>query len=697
MKNDDVLDFITKLDATIIENLDSLWWLISDFKATRWKICFDTTETFETDWNVELHNGTLLTDAANAELLTSLKYFIIFGVEGDVIESQMSVTTLRRNYGHSTAIIDYLLINAKSLELIEAGLAGITENDLKTLLNTFGSHNLVAESIYQYKARATAFVKNLLDNTSDAIIQNFLKNEPGLADVSTEQAENNDLDIPLESIPSVRAALLNHGFYEGFYHSRLAYGCHANGLTLSKAIYPNTIAGNRPKPRLKILSFYPDDKAYLREYLSVPVRTERDLNISTPKYTSFRKVLCRMKLLHTIGISAPSLSELRNISRYHIALAEEKRFKPVPSDVIFSVFKDATEFHYEHGRQIVDAFCNVVAYSKRNKIPLTRIPDSTVVNLIGPELCKFGVTTLGLSCHRPNLTSKNNLQRKKTKASFYERLRKNNGLIELLQIYIGCVSFVTGALMARRVQELIKLPAKNCMDKSNEWLIFNVEKTSKGLFGIQDTQARPIDSLAATMIQELQRMQTQLIESHFIDDYMLLFSSPSSIAAPGLVAAATPNWNRNIDIMADYFQVRLDSKGRRYYTRQHQLRRFYALLFFHTFNNGGVNGIRWMLGHADVESIWKYINDTIDGASLRGAQSQFVLEELYKGKIENYECLIDLLSEAYGTSDITLIDEDEADLYIQNMMLKGKVKIEPIFYDDGLGKKMRVLAKVTSL
>src|SRR5690606_25804161 len=108
----------------------------------------------------------------------------------------------------------------------------------------------------------------------------------------------------------------------------------------------------------------------------------------------------------------------------------------------------------------------------------------------------------------------------------------------------------------------------------------------------------------------------------------------------------------------------------------------------------GINGCRWMLGHADIEHIWHYITQEIDGASLRGAKSQYVIEELMHGKIGNYKNLVELLKAKYGTDDFTLIDIEEADFYIQEQLEKGNIIIEPEFLHDHNGTKLHIIVKI---
>ncbi|PWY48609.1 hypothetical protein PchlR47_09730 [Pseudomonas chlororaphis] len=196
------------------------------------------------------------------------------------------------------------------------------------------------------------------------------------------------------------------------------------------------------------------------------------------------------------------------------------------------------------------------------------------------------------------------------------------------------------------------------------------------------------------MIRLLVRLQRLLKRFGYISQYKRLFSSPSTTAYRGMINASVVTWSRNLDIMADYFQTPLDKHGRRYYIRQHQLRRFFALMYFHTYGHGGVNAIRWMLGHQDVEQVYRYIQANVDGASLQGAMTQFVLEDMANGRIEDYQELADLLKAKFGTNCFQLYDEDEADAYIQSKLDDGSISIEPVFFMDENRKNMKIVVRL---
>ncbi|KPY23116.1 Site-specific recombinase, phage integrase family domain-containing protein [Pseudomonas coronafaciens pv. porri] len=154
------------------------------------------------------------------------------------------------------------------------------------------------------------------------------------------------------------------------------------------------------------------------------------------------------------------------------------------------------------------------------------------------------------------------------------------------------------------------------------------------------------------------------------------------------------NYNQNLDFFCDYFETETNEEGKRYYIRQHQLRRFFAMLFFYSSSFGGMETLQWMLGHTDVQHVWHYITEAMDGATLAGAKVQYVAEGLHSGDIESYESLAALVTARYGTENFTLADTNELEDYLADLMEEGAITIEPEFFEDGDGQRFKVIAKV---
>ncbi|WP_060477677.1 hypothetical protein [Pseudomonas monteilii] len=419
MKLQSELDFIQHLDVDLKAVLRRPQWLFSDFDAPVWEVSLEYKKPFPIDWQVMIGDH-LLTAPQNKELFGSFRYFLVCSVDGTNGQSKTSIDEKRKSFSEALTIIDYFIMHADTLELEACGLSGITASNLSTLLYQYSTHPFSSESIYEYTKQAAVHITAITAETDPKHIARVMVRYPSIEDLrdGDDSAPPEFLDSSL--VPYIRAALFSHGYYRG----SPGEGFHLNGKTISDLIYKGTLAGSRIKPRLHWMSFFPYEQSYTRELPMVPVRFSGNGVISEPNLRSFRSTLYRLGALHRLNLTAPQPHDLESILKLEIPTADDKCYRSVPSKIILDQFKNCVEFHFKYGRIIIDGFCRVAAYSKANSVPMHQIGDQTLQKIIGPELLKLGVKTLGLSCKR---LKKN--KNKPPKTEYYAKLRQNEGLI----------------------------------------------------------------------------------------------------------------------------------------------------------------------------------------------------------------------------------------------------------------------------
>ena len=659
-------------------------WLLCAFEKNVWWIQTTQQKPISIDWNVHLWNYTLLTDPVNDVLLKSLKHLLIMAIEGMTGEfSTLSADSKNHRLKCALRAIDYLLIHAQSLRIVELGLGALDGDDLKFILNQIASSSNSEDTIYDWQHRCHTFFNQQLDLlTEDEAAEIFAK-YPTMQDVSEDQLDDNTLDFPATSIPKLRAAL----WKAGLYYRNNQYGLSVNTKKLSNELYTDTLRGkNTQKSTFYILSFFPNEPIHKREYPAMLVTSGKADNLQDTFYFYYRYFFVCMAALETLSLPTPGGVE--TIKKYMPPVAEAGRFRSVPSETLLALFRKSIEFHIEHGRKILDGFVKIAAYSKSNGIPMHQLSEDLIRTIIGHELVSFGVQKLGLSSLDP---SKLFETRKGNRDTYYKHLRQNHGLLELVHVYIGCVQLIVGMIMARRVDELTTLKAEKCLDKSLSWLIFEVAKTTRHALGMRQRASRPIDAIAVEMIEELRRFQTELKCVGVIGDLGDLFAAPYLIGHSGLNQASRHQYNRCLDFTCDYFETTITPEGKRYYVRQHQLRRFFAIMFFYTNTFGNLDTLRWMLGHRDIEHVWRYLQECLSTREISGAGVRFFAEAAKKERLENYQSLRELLEAQFGTSRFALVDEQDIEDYLNAMIEEGKASIEPHFFKDHNGVSMRVM------
>lgn len=661
-------------------------WLKTDFENCVWQIQTSQKKPILLDWRIPLWNGSLLTSTENLILINSLKHLMIIATDGASGEfCNLAPETKNIRLRCCMRAIDYLLIHSRSLKLVEHGLAALDVDSLKGILNTLASNPSSEDSIYDWHNRVSNFCKDLLGDLSEYDIKNMLSKHPAMEVVTDAQLEDFKLEISIKDIPKIRVALMSSGFFiktEG-------YGLAVNTRKLSELLYTDTLRGkDTQKPALHALTFFLNEPTHRREYPTVTVTTGAAEHLQIDYYLYYRNFFLCISALGKLGLPAPA--DLDIIANYIPPTANAARFKSVPSKNLLTLFRKSIEFHISHGRKILNGFIRVAAHCHERNIPMLHLSNEELLKIIGPDLSQLGVRALGLSNLLKTLDGCNRV-RKPQKVLYYKRLRANYGLIELIHVYIGAVEIIVGTIMARRMDELVTLKSADCLDITKAWLKFNMAKSTRKALGLRQIESRPIDSIAAEMIGELIRFQKILKRLGVIDELTDLFASPLITGRRGLKGISRYRYYRHLDFACDYFESEVTTSGQRYYIRQHQLRRFFAIMFFYTNTFGDLDTLRWMLGHRDIEHVWRYLTECLTPKDIQGASARYFADLAKLGRLENYQNLQDLLFAEFGTSKFNLVNEEHIEEYLVGMLEEGKVRIEPHFFNDENGKSLRVL------
>lgn len=652
-------------------------WLLSHFDARIWLYNFGYTRPQELDWEVEFYDGTSLTDDAHSELLKALRMWIIVKTQNHSHSiNSNSLASQAADFYNVVKVIDYLLINAEELQLLKHGLAGITADDMADVIETIASSNTAADSIYQWPLRLTQYCKNLLTMHSEREIKEVLSAHPYIATVTPYQLEDSKLDLDEQIIAQIRAAL----FLERMYQKIPTGGYNVKTAKISSLLYKDTLAGkHRQKPLHAILSFISSPESFIREMNHVPVRAVANEKMTQGTAYLYRGCFTILSKLAKFDVQIPSDEDLYELSNIKPPGLETGRFGNVPSDIIFTAIKNAIEFHIDYGSDLLNSYLNILSYAKLRNCTITSIPDRRIQQLLIPSIFALGVTKLGLSARSVGREHNNRL--KLSKPQYFSELRNNSGLLELIAVYFGGVQILVGATTAKRGSELRTLDAKTCLDKTKSWLIAKLSKSGINNFGRKSTVARPIDPLAAEMVSTIMEFRLKVEELGFADSSLPLFSSPGLLGQTGLTPCDPHLYYRNIDLFLDYFQSGLDDTGRRYYIRQHQLRRFFPLIFLDCGYGGSVELSQYVLGHTNPEHIWNYITEIIPGLELRNTKSQATLESIKSRGSQEFSDILDLIEERFGTRQVSVMDSDLVTGYLDWLQETGELTIEPVFFD----------------
>lgn len=651
-------------------------WLISDFEAPIWEIRLGRVGSQFISWDVLLEDGTSLLATKNKDLLSGLKQYLIAATRNanDRIAETNSERNQRHNFNHASHIIDYLLINAEHFRLGKLGLGGLYGSRLIGILKKVADTRTVDE-FFDWEQRVGAFARKLISTTPKDVLLKSLGEVPGINIVSPSQLENCQLGLSPDEIPLARAALYTHGYLT----KRACW--QPDSVKLASQVFKDTVFMlSLTRAKIEALEFGTTRNDEWREYPAAPLSTFDEEGVLPARFTTYRQLLYTFGALHEVGVPAPAVEDLSEALSYEPKLGTEGRYHTLPSHVSLGALKNAIEFHLKHGEHLIDSFCLLALHCVKQEKPFNHFAPEILSEIICKSTLELGVTYPYLLLNPET----------RHKDVYFNELRENKGLIELVRVYIGAVQIVVGALMGRRSGELIDLQTLTCLDETETWLKFLNRKSTKGARGIRRLESRPIEPIAVQMIKNLIRMQKELLRIGFIKEIKHLFACPSNRRSAGFQECTRAMFNRNLDYFCDYFETPLNSKSQRYYIRQHQFRRFFALLFFHTNSFGGLETLQWMLAHTSMSHIWNYITASTNGAVLRGAEAQYLSEN-----IVSYDNLAAIIKKRYGGLNPMLVDAEELEDKILELMEDDTITVEVDFFEDENGEQMNIVVKET--
>jgi len=663
-------------------------WLMTEFDEPIWNCVFEE-RSFTIDFRIRLEDSTLLTEAKNITLLKTLKYWLCLQSHPEAIGTriQSSVTAYYRVI-LTLAIIDYFLLNSSELGIARFGLQAITASHLKGLLRSLADSPSLIYSVYQWDKKLAEYCKLIGKQLSQEDFTATLSEAPWISEI--EDTVERMLDLSDEQLIRARAYLWKHQMYLLHTRSDSNYRYRPNSRLLTTAIYTDTLWGKKSREVPEELCLIPLAQ-YQRERLSAPIRNYED-GLTDQNFSRSVTIVRTLGLLSALNIPIPhtALNATADKAFLHsLDLRNTRRFRTLPQNVVSTSLRFAIEFSLEFGDDLVASYLNLVRATQNAKlVSLTYFSKKNDIStFLLPSIRQLGVKYWSLEHQMLAVesdTAKSAESRRPSSNEFFKRFRLNEGLYELLCVLYGSVQICVGALMARRQGELNEVMAADALDESRQYLIFRNRKT--GILGRRIEAARPLPNIAARLIGMLQSLQNELLELRAIDNLGPLFAMPH---AGSIYLRKTISSDYSLNRFCDYFQVQLDHEDRRYYIRQHQLRRYFAMMFFWGSSFGGVETLQWFLGHADPEHLYRYITESIPGAALTSVKAAYAADLVVKESLESTE-LADLLERHFGTRSFSVLDHDELEEYIVELLTESCVSIEPQFYTTKNGRSYKV-------
>lgn len=682
---DELFDVLRPFTRTTGPRYQSAKWLKSPFNSANWAI--HSNNIFQLDWNVRLDDGELLTAPKHACLLDGLKSWLVAHTHVDTTGGRIFSPATERNMLMRTIhCIDYILLNARDLGVLEGGLAAVSENDLKAMLSTIGSHSTAAVAIYGWPDRLTRLLRSKINELPEGAIEHARSLYHDI-DTLPPRTEDFTTDLHPDEVLAARAWLAINGLYKWAKNSfRLA----PSTKSLAEHLYRSTIFGGSISLPTPVELCIGSEYRCVTEFPRANTRSASDIRSSRKNLETYLSSLSALHLLRQENIDSPSFSidALRGSIR-SLDSKRAGRYRTIPQTVAFGALRKAVEYVLEYGDALLDSYLAVANAASIEKQTIYAFSSSRDITVYLSEPCiRLGVKSWAIdpTARGPGVGPHFDPKQ------WYCELRKNSGLYEALQVLYGAMQVVVGLLSARRQGELVELHAGDCLDSTTTRLVFRNRKS--GIGGMRNLEARPIPKIGARFIRMIESMQRKLVESGFIPELSSVFSPPRKCGPIEIPSGTPQRYNESLDLFCDWAELELDQTGCRYYLRQHQLRRFFAMLFFWGGGFGGMDTIRWFLGHTDAQHLWHYITECTPGLTLRSVAAEWVAHGVKHGSNEA-EILGKELQTHFGTSDFTILEDEALVMHLEDLIDEGRLVVEPHFLDRGRSYRVCVTLRDT--
>jgi integrase len=254
---------------------------------------------------------------------------------------------------------------------------------------------------------------------------------------------------------------------------------------------------------------------------------------------------------------------------------------------------------------------------------------------------------------------------------------------------------IIAAFTARRVSEILDLRDDCIKYGADGWDIhFKVRKI--GIAGEYEDFVRPVPDIvkiAVDLLISLTKSLRRRIESDiYLNSNLWLIESRGRTSRSSEDAIY-----RGLDLFADFIEAPL-IQGRRWYSRPHQWRRFFAISFFWQNRLGeSLSSLSWFLGHLDPAVTMRYILEDIRGGELSEDESSFIVATLSgpEQAIGDIQRLRDMTLNSFAVERIDVIEPDHLKSFVSGLIKDGIVSLDAFSVGSGRNFRSEILVRVT--
>jgi len=671
----------------------------TSFSSNIWKITIGSWKKC-IDFNVKINGSEKLTDRHNRKLLNTFKKWIV--IQGNPFYNGGKIlkpTTVKRKIVITINLIDVILSISDEIDLPSRHMKAVNKDLVIDILSRLDDGLDIG--LFRFNVKLTNYLLYNIKNISDEEASIFLNKYPYLKYPLIDSEKN--LELTQDQRIKSCCFLFKVGAYIKSKNNEIRVS--PSSTFFSKIFYKNTLLSKELATNSIINDLCITPPEVLKEYKSIPVRNENENAVSCANLNDYYQCFKSVSI-----ISGDSFSEVPPntfskstlpLIKSQLNLKQAGRFTTLPARVVFTEIRNSFEFIFKYMDEILDSIFNIINNKptkkpgQNNKKYLSSYKKIGFMEFVPESLSTLGIKRWVVSDYADNR---------------FELRRANIGLHDLYTILISSIMIIIGSTVARRQAEIINIDPIDCLlprqiepsKNINFEIIFdNCKSGSGGPNPIRETLSKPILSSVAGIIYKLQLFNKKLLKNNLIAKEKLSLISTINPHNLTFNRFSPPMYNKYLNMYCDYFQTETVKYNitdtRRYYIRQHQLRRFFAILFFWSKGYDGLDTLRQFLAHTNSEHLYHYITEATPGEVLSEVKAKRIIDGVHDNDIKNIEKLKDVLLARYGSKSIVFktysqlindYEEDIDDKYIESApcfdIVKEKFKENSILLEDAI-------------
>ncbi|TXH78568.1 hypothetical protein [Thauera aminoaromatica] len=687
-------------------------WLLDPPESGKWRLAFGSKlrtvsgefkGTVNLYWNIKLKDGNL-NDPKYETLLRHAKLLFLANFDG--IGGRRTVSTANHFHTYLLYLIEFWSNSSPE----DAQRTGLLEFDCDAAELFISSlHSRGVEGISRLCDRWDAWIKSRLRDVSKEELHRWLQSAPPdlksalqshdrkILSYDTDGAASLVTTEDCETLQNAKLLLLNESAYDkaGMIH---------NSYIAEALNFPASRVHRNARLRFHLRQFelatdYRSAEYPLDSFRTEPLLNRRSAGDRAQSYLSngepFRWLMKLGYLIQRVPELARSdlinTEELRErIARFNTITVGRTKSIPVSVglklighcvDWIQSVSSDL-ELHIEG---IADAFQKsggASLYRDLEKV-MRAVPRP-------PSLDSLGIVQFWgrSSFHERAATS--DAQRK---ARIKQVRNGGAAMSDALELHYA-VCFVLLALFScSRREEILSLRRSSLLQERARFYL-RVELRKSGFEGAPVTKLKPVPDIAATCFRSMLRINAALLSMKGTLDSYVADGVFITMNRNGCKPTAD-NLYRSLDLLSEFFDLRTQS-GRLWHVRPHQLRRNFALTFFHFGGKENVlPALTWLMGHDDIQSTWRYIKEELTGAEISATEAALATTAVYSpDQTASVRRLRKILLDHFDVEHLSPMLEEDVQDYLELLHEKGQFSATPIQVRSNCKDRFTVLISI---